>query len=300
MMIEDIRAKIRGIAKADEPMSKHTTFGIGGTADVYIEPADADDLAAVMKWISDQQMPWFVLGDGANLLVSDKGIRGAVIRIGRQFAKVRIESGRVTVGSGAKLDKLVTTTVNDGLAGLESTAGIPGTVGGAIVMNAGTYRGQIGDIVESVSVVTCEGNRREMIQNDLQFSYRWSVFQAEKIGIIVEATLTLKPGDKEELVRTMNNIRNRRGVNLPSVGRSAGCIFKNPNDLSAGHLIEQAGLKGARIGDAVIADRHANFILNMGSATACDVLALAEKVKDTIKMKFDINLEYEVRIVGDW
>jgi UDP-N-acetylmuramate dehydrogenase len=299
-LAEDIRKTVRGIVKPNEPMAKHTTFGIGGPADVYIEPADADDLAAVITWANANQVPWFVFGDGANLLVSDKGIRGIVIRTGKPFMKAKFDGDRVTVGSGAKLDKIVSLTVNAGLGGLENAAGIPGTIGGAIVMNAGTYRGQIGDVVEIVRVVTCEGKQLDMTPDDLQFKYRWSVFQTDKSKIIVESVLKLVPGNKEELVRTAENIRRRRNVNLPTVGRSAGCVFKNPDGHSAGQLIDEAGLKGTRCGDALVADKHANFILNMGNASAADVHTLAEQVRTTIKQKFDIDLNYEVRIVGDW
>lgn len=299
-LAEELRKSIRGIVKTDEPMAKHTTFGIGGPADLYIEPADTDDLAQIIVWLNERQIPWFVLGDGANVLVADKGIRGAVIHMGKPFRKVKIDGEKVIVGSAAKLDKVVSATVDAGLAGLESTAGIPGTIGGAIVMNAGTYRGQIGDVTEKVCVVTTDGVQLEMTPENLQFRYRWSVFQEDKNKIIVEAYLGLKPGNKEELVRTMEYIRHRRNMNLPTVGRSAGCMFKNPDGYSAGQLIDEAGLKGTSIGDAVVADKHANFILNMGKASATEVKELAERVRGTIKGKFDIDLEYEVRIIGDW
>lgn len=297
--IDDIRKITRGIVKLNEPMSKHTTFCIGGPADIYIEPTDADDLAAIMSWVNEQRMTWLVFGDGANVLVADRGVRGVVIRMGKPFTGIRIEGERVIAGSGAKLDKLVTLTTNAGLGGLESAAAIPGSVGGAIVMNAGTYRGQIGDVVERVSVVTSEGKRLDMIPEDLQFSYRWSVFQEDKSKIIVETALRLTPGDRDELVRAAEFIRHRRSVNLPG-GRSAGCVFKNPDGRSAGQLIDEAGLKGLSVGDAIVAEKHGNFILNNGGATAADVRALAEMVRGAIKEKFDIDLIYEVRIVGDW
>lgn len=297
---KELRAVVRGIVKFNEPMSKHTTFGIGGPADYYVEPADADDLASVMAWVNKNRMPWFVFGDGANLLVADKGIRGVVIRMGKPFMNVKIDGEQVTAGSGMKLDRLVTMTVEAGLAGLENIAGIPGTVGGAIVMNAGTYRGEIGNVIELVRVVTDEGEQLELTPDKLDFKYRWSIFQADKSKIITEAVLRLNPGDRTELIAIAENIRARRNVNLPTNGRSAGCMFKNPDGHSAGQLIDKAGLKGVSVGDAVVADKHANFILNVGNATAADVRALAEQVKEKVKEQFNIDLNYEVRIVGDW
>ena len=300
-LADGLRRITRGIVKSAEPMSKHTSFGIGGPADIYVEPADGDDLAALVAWANGRGVPWCVFGDGANVLVSDKGIRGLAIRMGRPFRRVRTDGQRVVAGSGAKLDKVVSAAVEAGLSGLEQVAGIPGTVGGAIAMNAGTYRGQVGDALERVSVVTSDGARSELYPEDLEFGYRWSIFQADQTKIIVEATFRLEPGDRDELVRTAQSVRRRRSLNLPAEGRSAGCIFKNPGgDQSAGQLIDQAGLKGARVGDAVVSDKHANFILNMGGASAADVRALAEKVRETVHAEFGIALEYEVRIVGDW
>lgn len=297
---EEIARLARGIVKLDEPMYKHTTFGIGGPADVYIEPADADDLSAIMAKVSDHNLPWFVFGDGANLLVSDKGIRGVVIKLGKAFSEVKIDGEIVTVGCAARLDKLVSQTCEAELAGLEYAAAIPGTVGGAIVMNAGTYLGQIGDVIERVSVVTCDSTRLYMTPEDLHFRYRWSVFQEDCGKIIVEAVMRMKPGKRNELVKVAEGIRAKRGTNLPT-GRSAGCVFKNPGgEFSAGQLIDKAELKGTSVGDAVVADKHANFIVNNGNATAADVHTLAEKVRGIVRDQFGVELIYEVRIVGDW
>lgn len=299
-MIEEISRLVRGTVKSDEPMSKHTTFCLGGPADIYIEPADADDLAKVMSWVHKLELPWFIFGDGANLLVADKGIRGVVIKLGKPFSGVRIDGEVVTVGSAVKLDKLVSITSEAGLAGLEYAAAIPGTVGGAIVMNAGTYLGQVGDVIEQVSVVTNDGRRLAMTPEDLQFRYRWSVFQEDSGKIIVEAIMRLKTGNRAELVKVAEDLRLRRATNLPC-GRSAGCVFKNPGgEFSAGQLIDKAGLKGLSVGDAYVADKHANFIMNSGNATAADVKALADKVRGIIRDQFGVELIYEVRIVGDW
>lgn len=300
-ILTEIIAAARGTIRLNEPMSKHTTFGIGGPADIFFEPADADDLACVISRASELDIPWWVLGDGANVLVSDKGIRGLVIKLGKRFAEIVIEGEVVTAGAAVKLDNLVTKTARTGLSGLECAAGIPGTVGGAIVMNAGTYHGCIGSCVESVKVVKSDGSSADLSQNDIGFRYRWSIFQNNTSDIIVQAAFRLAPADADELVKKVEGIRSRRTRNLPNYGRSAGCVFKNPDEnTSAGKMIELAGMKGARIGGAVVAEEHANFILNIENATAEDVRSLAEKVRSAVKDKFGVELEYEVRLVGEW
>jgi UDP-N-acetylmuramate dehydrogenase len=298
---DEIRSLSRGIVKTDEPMSMHTTFAIGGPADVYVEPADADDLAAIIAWTHKESVPWFILGGGANLLVSDKGIRGIVIRLGKPFSYTRIEGERVTAGASANLAKMIITAAEAGLTGLECATAVPGTVGGAIVMNAGTHMGRVGDVVESVRIVTAEGERRDLVREELGFSYRQSLLQVDKTKIIVEVSFGLKKGDRAEIVRMVGHLRHRRSVSQPAEKRSAGCVFKNPEGPhSAGWMIDQSGLMGTRVGDAVVSDKHANFILNVGNASAADVRTLAENVRGTVKANYDVDLEYEVRIVGDW
>jgi len=297
----EITSTARGIVRLNEPLAKHTTFGIGGPADIFFEPADPEDLATVISRATELGINWWVLGDGANVLVSDKGVRGIVIKLGRNFAKIKIDGNVVTAGASAKLDKLVTQTARIGLSGLECAAGIPGTVGGGIVMNAGTYHGCIGSRVESVKVIRSDGSTAELSQNEIGFRYRWSIFQSSISDIIMQAVFRLTPADPDELMKKVEEIRARRSRNLPSCGRSAGCVFKNPDETtSAGKMIEIAGMKGARIGDAVVAEEHANFILNIGNASAYDVKTLAEKVRRAVKDKFGVELEYEIRLVGEW
>lgn len=297
----EITSTARGIVRLNEPLAKHTTFGIGGPADIFFEPADPEDLATVISRATELGINWWVLGDGANVLVSDKGVRGIVIKLGRNFAKIKIDGNVVAAGASAKLDKLVTQTARIGLSGLECAAGIPGTVGGGIVMNAGTYHGCIGSRVESVKVIRSDGSTAELSQNEIGFRYRWSIFQSSISDIIMQAVFRLTPADPDELMKKVEEIRARRSRNLPSCGRSAGCVFKNPDETtSAGKMIEIAGMKGARIGDAIVAEEHANFILNIGNASAYDVKTLAEKVRRAVKDKFGVELEYEIRLVGEW
>jgi UDP-N-acetylmuramate dehydrogenase len=297
----DVRKFVRGIVKDNEMMSLHTTYGVGGPADTYVEPADADDLAELVAWATRNNVSWLVFGGGANLLVSDSGIRGLVIHLGRTFSKIRVEGERVIAGAGAILQKVIQASADAGLSGLEFATAVPGTVGGAIVMNAGTHLGRVGDVVESVEVVTDAGERLVLGRDAFEFDYRWSNLQVDKTKIVTEVTFGLKRSSKPEVMRVVEHLRQRRAQTQPTLGRSAGCMFKNPpGDKTCGWLIDEAGLKGTRIGDAMVSDRHANFILNVGSATASDLRAVADTVRGRIKEIYGIELEFEVRIVGDW
>lgn len=300
LLADELRQFVRGIVKQNEPMAHHTTFGVGGPADVYVEPADEEDLAELLKWTHENGIPWMVLGAGANMLVSDSGIRGLVIRMGKPFARVKIEGEKIFCGAGASLDKVVDMAVQAGLAGLEYATAVPGTIGGAILMNAGTYRGWVGDVVETVRVLRVDGHREELSREDMQFSYKHTVLMGDTSRIITSVTFILKPGIKEEMVRTVQQLKRRRNETQPAEGRSAGCMFKNPEGMSAGWMIQEAGLKGMRIGGALVSDKHANFILNIDNASASDLRRLSEEVRKIVEQKFGITLEYEVRLVGDW
>lgn len=296
----DMRKFIRGIVKENEPMTMHTTYGVGGPADIYIEPADEADLIELLKWTNEQGVPWVVIGDGTNLLVSDIGIRGVVIRMSKPFSRVTIDGERVIAGSGAILAKVIDAAVDAGLSGLEYATAVPGTIGGAVIMNAGTHLGYVGNSVEEVRVIKADGTVENLSHDDLKFSYRRSALQGDKSRVVTQATFRLQPGDKEYMVRMVQQLKQRRNETQPTIGRSCGCVFKNPDGGKAGQLIEQAGLKGKRLGDAMIPDRHANFILNTANATAADIRGLAEEVRAIVQEKFGIRLEYEVRVIGDW
>ena len=296
---EDIRRLVVAAVLENEPMSGHTTLGVGGPADVFIEVGTEDDLAALMGFISRAGLPWMVIGDGANLLVSDKGIRGVVISLAGEFEKVDVRPPIVRAGASARISAVADAAAENDLSGLEGVGTVPGTVGGAVVMNAGTHRGYIGEVVENVSVVTEAGEKRLLLHEECGFTYRGSRFQTDHSLIIAGVTFHLRPGDGAAIRRHLEEVRRHRVESQPQ-GKSAGCFFKNPPNDSAGRLIESAGGKGLREGGAVVSDIHANFIINDGSATAADLRSLAERVRRLVREKHGVELEYEVRIAGEW
>jgi UDP-N-acetylmuramate dehydrogenase len=294
-----LQALISRKVKLDEPMSAHTTLGVGGPADVYVEVSSEGELSAVMAYVSSNDVQWMILGGGANLLVSDKGIRGIVIPLTGDFERIEVEGNRLTSGSAAAISSVADLAAEHNLCGLEGVGTVPGTVGGAIVMNAGTHLGYIDEVVESLTIVTHSGERRVLSREDCGFTYRGSRFQKDRSLIIASATFVLTPGDGSAARRELDHIRRHRAETQPK-GRSAGCFFKNAPDQSAGKLIESAGGKGMREGGAIVSDIHANFIINENNATASDLRALAERVRELVRAKHNIELEYEVRMVGEW
>jgi UDP-N-acetylmuramate dehydrogenase len=297
--------------RENEPMSVHTTLGVGGPADVFVEVPTESDLISLMKYLSRCQLPWMVIGDGTNLLVSDLGIRGVVISLTGDFREVRVMEPYIEAGASAKLSTVADLAAEHNLAGFEPVGVVPGTVGGAIVMNAGTHAGYIDQVIQKVYAISSSGKPLEFSREECEFSYRNSRFQNDKSLIITRALLRLYPGDGVEIRKLLDRIRRHRAESQPS-GKSAGCFFKNLSVqgksaqvggdycVSAGKLIEQAGCKGLSQGDAIVSDVHANFIINRGSATAVDILCLAERVRQIVKEKTGVELEYEVRIVGEW
>jgi UDP-N-acetylmuramate dehydrogenase len=294
-----LRSLISGRVVLDEPMSAHTTLGVGGPADVYAEVMTTDDLAALMGYVNSNGVPWMVLGGGANLLVSDKGIRGVVIAPKGEFERISADGTRVTSGAAATISAVADFAAQHDLCGLEGVGTVPGTVGGAIVMNAGTHRGYIDKVVESVAIVTETGVREVFSREDCGFTYRGSRFQTDRSLIIASVVFKLIPGDGTAARRELDQVRQHRADTQPK-GRSAGCFFKNAPNQSAGKLIESAGGMGMREGGAVVSDIHANFIINENNATASDLRTLAERVRQLVRDRHDIELEYEVRMVGEW
>ena len=296
--LDDLRKIVAHVIE-NEPMAGHTTLGVGGPADYFAEVASEDELSALMTYISANSLPWMVLGDGANLLVSDKGIRGVVIRMGGDFERICVDGQRITAGSSARISKVADVAATNGLAGLEGVGTVPGSVGGAIVMNAGTHRGYIDVVTKSVSVVTETGEKRILARDECGFTYRNSRFQGDKSLIITSVTFALASGDGNAIQEHLDSVRKHRAETQPQ-GKSAGCFFKNPPDMSAGKLIESAGGKGLREGGAEVSTVHGNFVMNAGSATASDLHNLAERVRGMVKQAHGIELEYEVRLVGEW
>ncbi len=298
-LIEDLKQIVSGRVAENEPMAPYTTLGVGGPADIYIEVGSEDELAALMKYISENGLTWMIIGDGANLLISDKGIRGVVIKLIGEFSGITVQGRRIIAGSAARISKVADIAAKSNLSGLEGVGTVPGSVGGAIVMNAGTHRGYIDEVTEGVRVVTDTGEKLALSKEKCGFSYRNSRFQYDKSLILTYAVFKMKPGDGGAIAEHLESVREHRAQTQPQ-GKSAGCFFKNPTGLSAGKLIDGAGCKGMREGGAVVSETHSNFIMNAHNATASDLFNLAEKVKKLVKDIHGIDLEYEVRRIGEW
>jgi len=296
---------LKGELKRNEPLSKHTSFGIGGPADILVYPADREDIIAVLKNIRRQGINYFILGSGTNLLVRDGGFRGAAIslqrmntiRIEREYRSIGGAFAVVSVEAGASLAKLLSFAVKEGLAGMEFAAGIPGTLGGAICMNAGTASGEIGDIIESVIMLSPEGELISRGREEMGFGYRTSLMPEGHI--VIEARIVLRRGDKDGIQARVKELLDKRHHRQPLGLPNAGSMFKNPREESAGKLIESAGLKGRAVGDAQVSEKHANFIVNRGKATATQVLALMDMVIKTVLDVHGVRLEPEIKIIGE-
>jgi UDP-N-acetylmuramate dehydrogenase len=281
----------------EEPLSLHTSLRIGGPAEFLVFPSNLRELQEILKLVSRYEIPFGVIGKGTNLLVRDGGVRGILINIsnlcsGFQFTGINVKSG-----AGVPLPLLARAAINRGLQGLEFAIGIPGSVGGAIYMNAGAFGYSIGALLQKVVCLDYKGNLREYSKDRIVFSYRYSSLQEEKI-IILQAVLTLSEGEREELLLSAKRMQKERRLKQPSLP-SAGSIFRNPPGYAAGYLIEQTGLKGMTVGGAQISTKHANFIVNKDNATARDVLALIGIIREKVKESFNINLELEIEIIGE-
>ena len=297
-LFDDLRSISAYVAR-DEPMSGRTTLGVGGPADYFVEVSNEEELASLMKYITGSNLEWMIVGDGANLLVSDKGIRGIVIHLGNDFGRIDVDGMTITAGASARISKVADIAAKHNLSGLEGVGTVPGSVGGAIVMNAGTHRGYIDSVIKSVSVVTVTGEKKVLSREECGFTYRNSRFQADKSMLITCAVFSMNPGDGQAIAEHLDSMRKHRIETQPQ-GKSAGCFFKNPPNMSAGKLIESIGGKGLREGGAIVSETHANFIMNAGNATASDLYNLAQRVRAMAREKHGIELEYEVRLVGEW
>lgn len=282
----------------DEPMKKHTNWEIGGPADLMIVPRSIADLSQAIQLLEAEGIPWMVVGRGSNMLVLDGGIRGAVIKLGEGFDYMRIEDECITVGAGYSFIKLAVQAGKMGLAGLEFASGIPGTVGGAVYMNAGAHGSDVSQVL-SEAVILWEDGEIEHLQNkELDFSYRTSILQKRK-GIVLEAVFMLKKGERKAIASLMAAYKDRRLVTQPYTEACAGSVFRNPTGDHAGRLIESLGLKGKQIGDAQISPIHSNFIVNRGNARATDVLQLIQYVQKEVNNQYHVQLETEVLVMGE-
>ena len=282
----------------NEPMKDHTTFRIGGPADCLILPASMEDVAFVFQCLKRHDIPFVILGNGSNVLVLDKGIRGAVIKFNSPISAIRKKENTLTAGAGALLRDVSEFAAENSLSGMEFACGIPGSIGGAVFMNAGAYDGEMKNIVSAVRAISPKGEIVQFAANELDFGYRHSIFQ-ENGCAICEVDLTLTPGNAEEIKEKIAGFTERRESKQPLEMPSAGSTFKRPEGHYAGTLIEQTGLKGFTVGGAQVSDKHAGFVVNAGDATAKDVLELIRQVQDRVFEKHHVKLFPEVRILGE-
>jgi UDP-N-acetylmuramate dehydrogenase len=286
---------LESIVKENYPLKEFTWFNLGGSADYLIRPKTVQDLQEVLRRCEENGLPVRVLGLGSNLLISEEGVRGAVIRLENpEFCKTQLDDGTLTAGAGVNLGKLVLDTVRQGLGGLESLAGIPGTIGGAVKMNAGGRFGDIGSVIRSVTLMDKSGNVFEKSKPELVFDYRWVNITAR---VILAATIDLTQSDPDTLLQTVKEVWIYKKNSQPLHTHNAGCVFKNPpGGTSAGTLIDRAGLKGKQIGGAAVSEKHANFIVTEKGCTSGDVKQLIELIREKVREKFDVELETEIEI----
>lgn len=296
-LYDKLASSVKADLYRDELMSRHTTFKIGGPADLLAVPHSADDLKKILSEISSAKVPYIIMGNGSNLLVSDSGIRGAVIKICGAMDKIDIDGTKVKAQAGAFLGRLQSTCAQKGLSGLEFFSGIPSTVGGAVAMNAGSWGGTISLFLKNVTVLTKNAKVMELEKKDCGFSYRSS--NMLKYGsIVLDAEFCLERRDPELIQSSQKEILKLKSSSQPLTYPSAGCVFKNHGKEPAGKIIEQAGLKGAKIGGAQVSEVHANYIVNTGKATAADVMGLIDKIKAAVLEKTGISLELEIKTIG--
>lgn len=300
-MTEKNKLKLSSLAKDvlfDEPMSRHTTFRIGGNADAFINASSSEEIVSVISYCLEHHIPYMCMGNGSNMLVSDNGIRGVVISIGSNMSEVQVVDNMIYAEAGALMSKIASAALGAELSGFETLSGIPGTVGGGIYMNAGAYGGEIKSVLKNVTFISKNNDIVTMDTDQLELGYRHSIFETNG-GIIVKCCLELKKGNKNEISAAMKEYSKRRSEKQPLSMPSAGSTFKRPEGHFAGKLIQDAGLMGFSIGGAQISTKHAGFIVNTGNATAADVLALIEHVRKTVFAQSGIMLEPEVRLIGE-
>lgn len=283
----------------EEAMSQHTTFKIGGPADYFLMPDKGEDVGRVIKICKEKEIPYFILGNGSNLLVGDGGYRGAVIQIYRNMSSVTVEGNEITAQAGALLSAVAAAAKNASLTDFEFAGGIPGTIGGAVVMNAGAYGGEMKDVLTEVTVMNAEGDIFTLPTEELELGYRTSIIKTAGY-IVLEAKIRLKEGDPEVIRETMKDLTIRRTTKQPLEYPSAGSTFKRPEGYFAGKLIMDSGLAGYQVGGAQVSEKHCGFVINAGDATARDVRTLMDNVRDIVYKKYGVTLEPEVKFLGEF
>ena len=282
----------------DEPMSRHTTFRVGGPADFFVTPKAKEEVRDVIRICKEAGMPYYIIGNGSNLLVSDAGYRGVIVQIYKEMNEVKVEGDLVKAQAGALLSGIAAKALGAELSGFEFASGIPGTIGGACVMNAGAYGGEMKDVLESVTVLTGKGKIIELGRNELELGYRTSVI-AKKGYIVLGAVLKLERGDGEKIKTYMDELKEKRVTKQPLEYPSAGSTFKRPEGYFAGKLIEDAGLRGFQVGGAQVSEKHCGFVINRDHATAADIMELMRQVQIRVKENSGVDLEPEVKRLGD-
>ncbi|MCR5429668.1 MAG: UDP-N-acetylmuramate dehydrogenase [Eubacterium sp.] len=297
-MIEKLRQIVgEDSVKENENMANHTTFKCGGNASIYVAPNSIDELLKVLEVLGAEEYPYMVIGNGSNLLVKDSGYKGAIVEVDKKISEIDVRGEEIVVEAGAKLSKVATIAMENDLAGFEFAHGIPGNMGGAVVMNAGAYGGEMKDVLKWVKVVDQNGEIKTLENDELELGYRTSLVMKEKM-IVLEACIKLELGIMGEVADVMALLMSKRKASQPLEYPSAGSTFKRPEGYYAGKLVQDAGMKGYRVGDAMVSDKHSGFVINCGNATATEVIQVIKDVQAKVKEEFGVDLETEVRIIG--
>ena len=301
---EEIVRELYAIAGEDavqtaEPMKNHTTFRVGGPADYFVAPHTEEEIRKIVALCEEKEIPWFVTGNGSNLVVSDEGYHGVILSVYKNFQGIEVEGNRIRAKAGSMLVSISRAAREAGLSGMEFASGIPGTLGGGVRMNAGAYGGEMKQIVESAEVLTSEGEVLNLTNEELGMGYRTSVI-AKNDYVALSAVLKLEKGDRQEIRAYMEDLKERRVTKQPLEFGSAGSTFKRPEGYFAGKLIQDSGMQGYRVGDAQVSEKHCGFVINRGNATAAEVMQLMKDVADRVEEKFGVRLEPEVRRIGEF
>ncbi len=297
--INKLRELVQGEVIENEVMANHTSFHIGGPAEIFCKPKNLEDIENIIKWARKNRLPIFTIGNGTNLLVSDKGVSGVVIQISSTMKDIQFDKNTVFVQGGLSIQELIDRSMKRGLGGIEFASNIPGTAGGSITMNAGSNSYFLSKYVKYVDVIGLDGKKRRMFHDDLKFNYRYSILQDEPL-ILLNALFALEKRDQMEIKREIERFKSMKKKRQPIDYPCAGSIFKNPPTTYAGKVLEETGCKGMRIGDAMVSDMHANFIINLGNATAADVMSLIQRAQHQVYRKKDLILELEIKLIGDF